>query len=307
LNDDKLPEPYLINGNDRARASNYHLAYAARRLVRAHYAAAHPAYQVLKNDELVEVVDEAGGNVYVINDFDRDRQIDIADIPQRVLFKIFSPGQDQQVAGNKKVDWQLLLINNAMLGVPTFKLGTGYEGEIGVRFAEDAPPWKLSWQTTEPGTILYGWQVLSVGDANEEVYGKTYLDNRWHDPTAHEMVRFARALHEVVERLVQAREALGQTRADTTMPILPGKTMADYLRSVVWWSAHDDKVAKLLPVMRQPAPPPPAQVRHGARFMGQAAGGGSSGTGSSPKMHPGATEPDGIINARVNESSASPP
>ncbi len=79
-------------------------------------------------------------------------------------------------------------------------------------------------------------------------------DNRWHEPTYHEMVRFARALHEVVERLVQALETLGQTSAAAEMPLLPGKTMADYLRTLVWWSAHDDKVARFLPVIRRDPP-----------------------------------------------------
>jgi hypothetical protein len=71
-----------------------------------------------------------------LNDFDKYRQPDIADIKGRFVFDIVPPGQAQRVAGKKKVDWNLLLINKAMLGVPTFHLGTDYAGEVGVRFAE---------------------------------------------------------------------------------------------------------------------------------------------------------------------------
>ncbi|MBK9260099.1 MAG: hypothetical protein IPM54_09715 [Polyangiaceae bacterium] len=250
LEPEHLPEAYTPNGEPGIRPSEFHLAYAALRLICAHYAATHPGYRGLERDVLVEVVDEAGGNTHMVNEFDRERRLDLVDVEDRFLFEVVPPGQMHQEAGKKKVDWQLLLLNKAMLGVPEFKLGTGYEGEIGVRFAEGAPGWKLTFATTTPGIVQYEWHVLSVDEATEEAYREAYLDNRWHAPTPDETMRFARALHEVVERLVQAREALGRTRAVAEMPILPGNTVADDERSVALWSAHDDRIARLLPIVR---------------------------------------------------------
>ncbi|MBK9266641.1 MAG: hypothetical protein IPM54_43500 [Polyangiaceae bacterium] len=291
LEDSKLPEPYTQDDEGGVWPSEYHLGYAALRLIREHYAAAHPAYRVLDDGNLVEVVDEAGGNVGLIEDFDKDRLIDIADVEARALFEVVPRGQTHRSAANNKVDWHLRVINTAMLGVPKFKLGTGYGGEIGVRFAEGAAPWKIAWQTTDPGAVEYRWLVLGAEQQTAEAYGDAYLAKRWREPTLREISRLGRALHEVVERLVQAREELGRTRAATEMPVLPGKTLTEYLRSVALWSAHDDDTARLLPVMREP---PPAPARPDPRLMADTKG-GSSGAGSSPKMYPGATQVDGPV------------
>ncbi|MBK9265924.1 MAG: hypothetical protein IPM54_39805 [Polyangiaceae bacterium] len=277
LEDSKLPEPYTQDDESGVWPSEYHLGYAALRLIREHYAAAHPAYRVPKDGNLVEVIDEAGGNTHIVADFDRDRHIDLADVEGRVLFEVVPRGQTHRSAANNKVDWHLRLINGAMLGVPKFKLGTGYAGEVGVRFAEGAQPWVLRWATTDPGVVEYQWLVLGAEQQTAEAYGDAYVAKRWREPTLREISRLGRALHEVVERLVQAREELGRTRAEATIPILPGKTIADYLRSVALWSAHDDDVARLLPVMRKP-PEAVARVRLDARHVGQTVSGGGGGT-----------------------------
>ncbi|MBK9266080.1 MAG: hypothetical protein IPM54_40630 [Polyangiaceae bacterium] len=289
--DSKLPEPYTQDDEPGIWPSEYHLGYAALRLIREHYAAAHPAYRVLEDGSIEEIVDVAGGNVHLVADFDRDRRPDIADVEGRVLFEVVPRGQTHRSAANNKVDWHLRVINNAMLGVPKFKLGTGYGGEVGVRFAEGAAPWKITWETTDPGVVEYRWLVLGAEQQTAESHGDAYVGNRWREPTLREISRLGRALHEVVERLVQAREELGRTRAEATIPILPGKSIADYLRSVTLWSAHDDDVARLLPIMREP---PPAPARPDPRLMADTKG-GSSGAGSSPKMYTGATKPDGPV------------
>lgn len=273
LDDERLPEPYTLDIGSSIRPAEYHLGYAAERLIREHYSAGHSGYRGFENDELAELVHEAGGNLGMVHDFDRDRRIDIADIERRLIFEIVPPGQTNRAAAKKKIDFKLLLVNNAMLGVPTFSLGTTYSGEIGVRFAEGAAPWKLTWATTIPGVVQYQWQALRADEPTEDAYREAYLNHRWRALTSPEIIRFGRALHEVVERLVQAREELGRTRAASEMPILPGKTMGDYLRSVASWSAHDDDIARLLPVMRGP----PVQVRRDARLLGETVNGGEGG------------------------------
>ena len=264
LDPEKLPEAYTPNGEEANRRYQFHLGYAAQRLIRAYYAAAFPAHNMLERDELVEIVNAAGGDTGKIDAYDRDRHVDIADVAKRFVFEIVPSGQAHETAGKKKVDEQLSLINKAMIDVPKFQLGAGFDGEIGVRFAERAGPWKLVWSTNN-GVIQYEWMALSVDKFTEDACLVAYLDNRWHVPSPEEMVRNAWALHEVVERLVQAREALGQTRAATNMPMLPGKTAADYLRSVALWGGHEEGIARLLPIMRAPtlapAPPPSLPVR----------------------------------------------
>ncbi len=257
LDPEKLPEAYTPNGEEANRRYLFHLGYAAQRLIRAYYAAAHSQKSVLERDELVEIVDAAGGASDKVDAYDRDRHVDIADVAKRFVFEIVPPGQAHEIAGKKKVDEQLTLINRAMIGVPKFELGAGFEGEIGVRFAERAAPWSLVWSTNN-GVIQYEWRALTVDRFAEDACQAAYLENRWHVPSPEEMVRYARALHEVVERLVQAREALGQTRAATEMPMLPGKTAAVYLRSVALWGGHEEGIARLLPIMRAPPLAPAA-------------------------------------------------
>jgi hypothetical protein len=250
LDDDKLPEAYTLNGEQARWASEFHLSYAALRLIRAHYAAAHPAHRQLDSDDLVDVVDKAGGNTHSVNSFERDRQLDIVDVERRFVFEVVPPGPTHEAAGKKKVEWELLLLNKAMLGVPEFTLGTGYSGEIGVRFAENTPAWKLTFATIAPGIIRFEWLVLTVDEATKDAHREAYLDNRWRAPTAYATTLFGRTLHQVVEKLVQAREELGPRRAATEMPMLPGQTISDYLRSVALWSDYDDKTARLLPLVR---------------------------------------------------------
>lgn len=290
--EDKLPEPYIEETGRSYEASRYHVAYAAERLIREHYAATHLHYKRLERGDLVEVVDEAGGNTYTINESDRDRCPDIADVEGRFVFAIVPPGQAQHAVGLQKVQWQFDWINKAMINVPKFALGTGFDGEIGVRFAEKTPPWKLSWTTTAPGVVQYAWQTLRVMQANEDAYREAYVQQQWRDVTHREMVRFGRALHEVVERLVQARETLEPGRAAVAMPMSPGKTMPAYLSAVALWSAYDDTQARLLPMTLEPPPPPtPTKKRLDPRLVADT---GSPGK-DAPKMHPGATTPDGMV------------
>ncbi len=273
---EKLPEAYTPNGEEANRRYQFHLGYAAQRLIRAYYSAAHSQKSVPERDELIEIVDAAGGDTDKVESYDRDRHIDIADVQGRFVFEIVPFGLAHEPAGKKKVDEQLSLINKAMSGGRMFQLGAGFSGEIGVRFAERAAPWSLVWSTNN-GVILYEWRALTVDKFTEDACQAAYLEDRWHVPSPEEMVRYGRALHEVVERLVQAREALGRTRATTEMPMLPGKTAGDYLRSVRSWGAHDDEIARLLPVMRRPPPPPEMPVRRGGRFVGETVSGGGGG------------------------------
>ncbi|HRI62825.1 MAG TPA: hypothetical protein PK156_01260 [Polyangium sp.] len=287
----KLPEAYTPNGEEANRRYQFHLGYAAQRLLRAYYAAAFPA-SVPERDQLVEIVNAAGGDTGKIDAYDRDRHVDIADIAKRFVFEIVPPGQAHEIAGKKKVDEQLSLLNKAMVDVPKFQLGAGFDGEIGVRFGERTVPWKLVWSTNN-GVVRYQWMALTVDRFTDDACLVAYLDNRWHIPSLEEMVRNARPLHEVVERLVQAREAQGQTRAATMMPMLPGKTVAEYRRSVALWGGQDERIARLLPIMAEPPPPPPPpqrQVRRDPRLLAQTGPGPVT-----PKMYPGATTPDGFV------------
>lgn len=94
LQDAQLPEPYAVAIGTSIRPGEYHLAYAAQRLLREQYAAMHPTYQVLKRNALAEIIDEAGGNLHIHGDFARDEVVDLADVQGRALFEIVPPGQE---------------------------------------------------------------------------------------------------------------------------------------------------------------------------------------------------------------------
>ncbi len=260
----RLPEAYTLDGSEGTRASQYHLGYAAASLIREYYAEAFPNALRINSDKLVDIVDAADGNTYTTYEPNRDWPIEIADIQHRVVFEVVPPGETHRAYGKKKADFHLMFLNQAMIGVPPFELGKEFSGEIGVRFAEGVAPWRLSWSTTEPGVVQYQWEAMTVAKVTEDSCRDGYLDKLWHDVTPREMTSFARSLHEVVERLVQAREKLGPTRAAIKMPMVPGKTLFDYLQTVASWSAHDSQRAQLLPVMYGP----PVQVVPAKQFVG---------------------------------------
>ncbi len=97
LYDDKLPEAYTQDEQRRGWPSEYHLGYAAHRLIREFYAAKFPIHEVLESGNLVEIVDEAGGNLGMLNEFDKDRRPDITDVEGRFVFEVVPPRQTQRV------------------------------------------------------------------------------------------------------------------------------------------------------------------------------------------------------------------
>ncbi len=99
FDNNKLPEAYTQKSKLTVWPSQFHLAYAARTLLRAHYAATHSAHQAIEDGELVDVVDKAGGNLYTLHEFEKDCQLDIADVQGRRLFELVPPGQVQREAG----------------------------------------------------------------------------------------------------------------------------------------------------------------------------------------------------------------
>jgi hypothetical protein len=87
LEDARLPEAYTTNVGPSIYSADYHLGYAAERLIREHYAATHLQMPTLETNHLLELVEEAGGNTHVVDDFNRDVPIDIADADARVMFE----------------------------------------------------------------------------------------------------------------------------------------------------------------------------------------------------------------------------
>lgn len=266
----KLPEAFTLDGTEGVRSWEFHLGYAAARLIRAYYAASRPNALRIQSNRLLDIVDEAGGNTHVVADFNQDWPVELANIENRQVFEVVPPGEIHQAYGKKKADFHLMFVNQTMLGAPPFTLGTDVKGEVGVRFAEKTPPWKLSFKTVEPGVISYKWFVLTVAEATAEAHQQAYVDDQWHEPTPKEAARLGRALHWVVEKLVQTRETLGQARARKEMPMVPGQTTADYFLARLLWRAHDEGIARLLPIMRDvPVRTSPPHVRRDARFLGE--------------------------------------
>jgi hypothetical protein len=252
IHPNRLPEAYTVDGSEGARVSEYHLGYAAQRLIRLHYADAHPAKNGPQSYEVSAIIDTAGGSDADIIEDNRTWPVDIADVDRRFVFEMVPPGKTHQAEGKTKANLHAMLLNAGLFKKRPFTLGTGYSGELGVRFAENAAPWKLSWETVEPGVVSYHWQALTVAKVTEESCRNAYLAKQWHDVTPKEMAQYAGPLHRVVEELVQAREKMGRTRAAIKMPVLPGRTLFDYLDTVAKWSAHDERRAQLLPVMYGP-------------------------------------------------------
>jgi hypothetical protein len=283
LDHPSAPEGYTFDGQPASMPWQYHIGYAAHRLIVEHYRATHPKNLVFDDFTSIRmIVDDVDGNLGFLNTYEEGLRPDIADASARFVFEIKPPGAEHLADGKSKIDQHLRSINKAMVGVPLFKPGMGYRGELGVRFAEDegVPAWKLEWDTTAPGILQFRWRRLNTEDDDVDDYREAYEKARWRDLTPQEMVRYARPLQEAVESLVRARERMGPGRAATSMPVVLAGTSADFTRSMELWS-REDKVPWLLPVVRKP--PAVAQARRDARLVAQTVGGGSSGGGNVPE------------------------
>lgn len=262
------PEAYTVDGESGSAPWEYHLGYAAHRLIAEHYRAAHPRHFVIPNFASIRaIVDEAGGNVGLVNRYEADLRPDIADVTSLFVFEIKPPGPEHLAQGQSKIEQHLRALDMGMVGAPPFKLGLGYRGELGVRFESGIAAVKLEWQTTAPGVLQFRWRRLDTEDDDVDDDRKAYEKARWRDLTAEEMERYARPLHKAVEELVRAREELGQTRAAAKMPVVLDGTHEAYAWSVELWSAEDE-APWLLPVVKKPPDP---------RFFGQTSGAGSGG------------------------------
>lgn len=267
------PESYSLDGAEGMWASQFHLTYAATSLIRAYYAEAFPKALPIKSDTLFDIVDAADGHTDAIDRENRNWTIEIADIPRRVIFELVPPGETHRAAGKNVADAELMVLNAAMQDATPFRLGQDFSGEIGVRFAEGAAPWRLSWHTSDPGVVQFRWEAMTIAKVTEESCRDAYLKQRWHDVTLHEMTKFGAVLHEVVERLVLARDEMGQAQARAEMPLVPGKTVVDYLDTVALWSAHDEQRAQFLPVMHGPT----VEVVPAKQFVGETLAEGTGG------------------------------
>ncbi|MGZ3457183.1 MAG: hypothetical protein ACXU86_01635, partial [Archangium sp.] len=95
--------------------------------------------------------------------------------------------------------------NRTLLVGRPFTGGTGFHGEILIRFAGGQHIWRLEWKTSEPGVVQYQW---TRSQQRFESQAAAYAAAQWVDLTEQEMRQYGGAVAQAVEGTVSRREKL---------------------------------------------------------------------------------------------------
>ncbi len=214
------PSGYSLNGRPGNQWPGFHLGNSAHKAIAAYYGATHLGRVVYKNTATMgKIADENGGNRSVLHADEVLLCPDITDMLDRVVFQIKSSTEGQLQLGQARVTQELAILNQALPGAKPFIGGTGYSGELGIRFADDVSPWRLTWQTTSPGVVQYRFTKLNPKDASREAYREAYEKGQWVDLTAVEMEQYGEALANAVDMLVDNREFMAKVQSMADVPI----------------------------------------------------------------------------------------
>jgi hypothetical protein len=209
------------------------------------------------------------------------------------VFEIKASGPDNLVAGQTEVMRYLTAINRAVDPTDPFYLGRGFEGELGVKFADGFKTWELQWSTTAPGVIQYKWYKLGVkkeDEAKAEAYGKAQAEGRWVDLTElkrlnavyqeaytkrqwveltdEDMQPYAEQLEQAVDMMVANRERIRATQNFVNVPmdivgiVASSVLTAELSRLMTGLTKPVPRIPPAsVPVTPSPAPAPPAPLR----------------------------------------------
>lgn len=252
------PEGYTVDGRPGRMPYQFHMGYAAHRVIAEYYRDTHRPNVVVDNyTSIRKIVEDAGGTVALVNPYEGNLRPDIADLDAPCIFEIKPHGDQNLIEGKQKVQRYLGAINVAMLSGKFFKLGEGFSGEVGVRFKDGEAAWNLKWETRASGVVQYWWRKLNVKEEDKylaEAYRKAYEENNWRDLTVQEMEQNAYDLHVAVEFMMTNREIAANVRKVMTAPIETVGTMAEFVLSAQLWS-HMTGPRAILPVVQKPPEP----------------------------------------------------
>ncbi len=200
---------YNVPGRNPDSRMRWHLFLggAAHRLIAYMYGVKNPGSQTYNNSKSIQFIVEnakLGDTSRLLADAYK-KCPDITDVTRRVLFEI-KPWHEQGLQeGREEARTYLSALNRTILAGRHFMGGTGFQGEILIRFARGQYIWRLEWQTQEPGVVLYRW---TRSEERFDSEAEAYAAAQWTDITEEELRQYGGWVEKAVEDMVSRREKL---------------------------------------------------------------------------------------------------
>lgn len=185
----------------------FFLGNAAHRLISFMYGVKHPGNRVYYNTKSIKaIIDEARvGDVSHLLPDESSLRPDITDVTRRSLFEV-KPGDEQALKeGREEAGKYLAALNRTLLTGKLFSGGTGFHGEILVRFAGGQHIWRLEWKNAEPGVVQYQW---TRSQQRFESEAAAYEAGQWVELTEQEMRQYGGWVGQAVDGMISRRERL---------------------------------------------------------------------------------------------------
>ncbi|MBN1210797.1 MAG: hypothetical protein JXB05_38470 [Myxococcaceae bacterium] len=189
----------------------FFLGNAAHRLISYMYGVNHPGSMVFYNTKtLLEILQkEHLGDPSRLSPPERALRPDITDATALHVFEIKPWNETGLQEARAKVEIYLSALNRAVAPELNFMKGAGFHGQILVRFARGQYIWRLEWQTTEPGVVLYRW---TRSQQRFESAAEAADAGQWVNLSEQEMREYGGWVSQAVEEMVTRREQLAAAR-----------------------------------------------------------------------------------------------
>jgi hypothetical protein len=185
----------------------FFLGHAAHRLIAYMYKVKYPRSKAFFNTKtLLEIVRQENlGDPSRLLSHERNLRPDITDTTPLFVFEIKPWDNKGLEEGRQKVQIYLAALNRAGAPETIFSGGTGFQGEILIRFAQGQYIWRLEWQTPEPGVTQYRW---TRSQQRFESEAAAYDAGQWVELTQEEMLKYGGWVAQAVDGMVERREQL---------------------------------------------------------------------------------------------------
>ncbi|WP_224250240.1 hypothetical protein [Hyalangium gracile] len=185
----------------------FFLGNAAHRLIAYMYKVNHPGRLAYFNTKtLADILATSGvGDPSRLLPHERYLRPDITDTSALSLFEIKPWGDRGLMEGRQEVRTYLTAVNRAVVAGTSFIGGTGFQGQLLIRFARGQYIWRLEWQTPEPGITQYRWTRSQQRFESEQ---EAYRAGQWVELTVEEMRQYGGWVGQAAEGMVSRREQL---------------------------------------------------------------------------------------------------
>ena len=203
------PQGYKVPGRplDSEMPWEFFLGNASHRVIAYIYSTRYPTHTVFYNTVTVERIlkETDGADSSLLLKSERLLRPDITNITKLNVFEIKPPGEQAIESGTRELQGYLRALNRAMPPDSQFSGGTGFEGEILIKFGSGQHIWQIEWCTIAPGVIQYRWtRSKEYFDSLEDAY----TTGLWVELTEQELKQFGGWVAQVTEGLVDRREKL---------------------------------------------------------------------------------------------------